>query len=216
MPLDVGARNGRGDAPLRDRRSRPGLEVVHPMAVVVLGGLATSILLSLFVLPTLYLRFGGRQPAAAPRSICCNAGPGPRPRRQRLGSVRRPSRRAWLGSGLVLVVATLPFAGCTEVETGSATGYRPQARAGRGDGGLQRVTFTAEGQAGRPPNGDGSPQRQAHSRPLRRSAVRPPREDLRVHEPEVARSSSAQRYRCAASREIGWSSRAGRRWAPRS
>ena len=39
---------------------RPGLEVVHPMAVVVLGGLATSILLSLFVLPTLYLRFGGR------------------------------------------------------------------------------------------------------------------------------------------------------------
>ena len=46
--------------------SRPGLEVVHPMAVVVLGGLVTSILLSLFVLPTLYLRFGGRQPAASP------------------------------------------------------------------------------------------------------------------------------------------------------
>jgi Cu/Ag efflux pump CusA len=46
--------------------SRPGLEVVHPMAVVVLGGLVTSILLGLFVLPTLYLRFGGRQPAASP------------------------------------------------------------------------------------------------------------------------------------------------------
>ena len=46
--------------------SRPGLEVVHPMAVVVLGGLVTSILLSLFVLPTLYLRLGGRQPAASP------------------------------------------------------------------------------------------------------------------------------------------------------
>jgi Cu/Ag efflux pump CusA len=43
-----------------------GLEVVHPMAVVVLGGLVTSILLSLFVLPALYLRFGGRQPTVSP------------------------------------------------------------------------------------------------------------------------------------------------------
>jgi CzcA family heavy metal efflux pump len=46
--------------------SRPGLEVLHPMAVVVLGGLVTTILVGLFVLPTLYLRFGGRQPAASP------------------------------------------------------------------------------------------------------------------------------------------------------
>jgi Cu/Ag efflux pump CusA len=35
-----------------------GFEVVHPLAVVVLGGLVTSMLLSLFVLPALYLRFG--------------------------------------------------------------------------------------------------------------------------------------------------------------
>ena len=35
-----------------------GLELVHPAAVVVLGGLVTSTLLSLFVLPPLYLRFG--------------------------------------------------------------------------------------------------------------------------------------------------------------
>ena len=34
---------------------RPGLEIAHPMAVVLLGGLVTSTLLSLFVLPTLYL-----------------------------------------------------------------------------------------------------------------------------------------------------------------
>ncbi len=38
----------------------PGLEVVRPMAIVILGGLVTSILLSLFVTPTLYLRFGAR------------------------------------------------------------------------------------------------------------------------------------------------------------
>jgi CzcA family heavy metal efflux pump len=42
---------------------RPGLEVVAPMAAVVLGGVVTSTLLALFVLPALYLRFaaGGRR-----------------------------------------------------------------------------------------------------------------------------------------------------------
>jgi CzcA family heavy metal efflux pump len=40
-----------------------GLEIVHPMAIVILGGLITSTLLSLFMLPALYLRFGaGAQP----------------------------------------------------------------------------------------------------------------------------------------------------------
>ena len=46
--------------------SPPGLEVVHPMATVVLGGLVTSTLLSLFVLPALYLRFGGHEPTLSP------------------------------------------------------------------------------------------------------------------------------------------------------
>jgi CzcA family heavy metal efflux pump len=40
-----------------------GLEIVNPMAIVILGGLITSTLLSIFVLPVLYLRFGaGAQP----------------------------------------------------------------------------------------------------------------------------------------------------------
>jgi Cu/Ag efflux pump CusA len=60
--------------------AEPGLEIVNPMAIVIVGGLVTSTLLSLFVLPVLYLRFGGAappdlaaeeepvfQPAAAPR-----------------------------------------------------------------------------------------------------------------------------------------------------
>jgi Cu/Ag efflux pump CusA len=46
--------------------SRPGLEIVSPMAVVILGGLVTTTLVSLFVLPALYLRFGGRQPTVSP------------------------------------------------------------------------------------------------------------------------------------------------------
>jgi Cu/Ag efflux pump CusA len=41
--------------------SRPGAEIEHPMAVVILGGLATSTLLNLFVLPPLYLRFARRR-----------------------------------------------------------------------------------------------------------------------------------------------------------
>lgn len=49
----------------------PGHEIEYPMAVVILGGLVTSTLLNLFVLPSLYLKFGksrkelGRLQAAA-------------------------------------------------------------------------------------------------------------------------------------------------------
>ncbi len=42
--------------------SRPGSEIVHPLAVVLVGGLITAAVFALFVLPTLYLRFA---PAAA-------------------------------------------------------------------------------------------------------------------------------------------------------
>jgi Cu/Ag efflux pump CusA len=35
----------------------PGADVLHPLAAVVVGGLVTSTLLALFVLPALYLRF---------------------------------------------------------------------------------------------------------------------------------------------------------------
>jgi Cu/Ag efflux pump CusA len=46
--------------PLVAAGSIPGHEIEHPMAVVILGGLATSTLLSLFVVPILYLRYGAR------------------------------------------------------------------------------------------------------------------------------------------------------------
>jgi CzcA family heavy metal efflux pump len=36
----------------------PGLEIIRPMAIVVLGGLVTTTLLDLFVLPALYLLYG--------------------------------------------------------------------------------------------------------------------------------------------------------------
>lgn len=46
--------------------SIPGLELVAPMAAVILGGLLSTLLLTLFIAPTLYLRFGAsREPVAA-------------------------------------------------------------------------------------------------------------------------------------------------------
>ncbi len=44
---------------------RPGQEIEYPLAVVVLGGLVTSTLLNLFVVPSLYLRFGHRRQGGA-------------------------------------------------------------------------------------------------------------------------------------------------------
>jgi Cu/Ag efflux pump CusA len=46
-------------APLVIYGNQPGQEIEYPMAVVILGGLATSTLLNLFVLPALYLRVAG-------------------------------------------------------------------------------------------------------------------------------------------------------------
>ncbi|HKA58561.1 MAG TPA: efflux RND transporter permease subunit [Gemmatimonadales bacterium] len=44
--------------PLVVAGSIPGHEIEHPLAIVVLGGLITSTLLNLFIVPSLYLRFG--------------------------------------------------------------------------------------------------------------------------------------------------------------
>jgi CzcA family heavy metal efflux pump len=51
--------------PLIAAGSIPGHEIEHPMAVVILGGLITSTLLNLFVVPSLYLRFGKSRKARA-------------------------------------------------------------------------------------------------------------------------------------------------------
>jgi Cu/Ag efflux pump CusA len=44
--------------PLIVAGSRAGTEIIQPMAVVILGGLVTSTVLNLFILPALFLRFG--------------------------------------------------------------------------------------------------------------------------------------------------------------
>jgi Cu/Ag efflux pump CusA len=52
--------------PMAVQRGAAGLEIVGPMAVIVLGGLVTTALLNLLVLPAMYLRFAARPRPAAP------------------------------------------------------------------------------------------------------------------------------------------------------
>ncbi len=58
--------------PLAVAGDLPGHEIEHPMAIVILGGLVTSTLLNLFVVPALYLRFGRSRRSAPP--IAASAG----------------------------------------------------------------------------------------------------------------------------------------------
>jgi CzcA family heavy metal efflux pump len=66
---------------------RPGQEIENPMAIVILGGLATSTVMNLFVLPSLYLRFGrprkGRRDWRDEPRIRRTPPPAPKPAPQR-------------------------------------------------------------------------------------------------------------------------------------
>ncbi len=44
--------------PLAWGGNKPGHEIEHPMAIVILGGLVTSTVLNLGLMPALYLAFG--------------------------------------------------------------------------------------------------------------------------------------------------------------
>jgi Cu/Ag efflux pump CusA len=60
--LMTGLTTGLALVPLVIAGNLPGHEIEHPMAIVILGGLVTSTLLNLFIMPALYLRFGGPKP----------------------------------------------------------------------------------------------------------------------------------------------------------
>jgi Cu/Ag efflux pump CusA len=60
--------------PLAMGGDKPGQEIEHPMAVVILGSLVTSTVLNLFLMPALYLAFGRvggteNDPALYPTSV---------------------------------------------------------------------------------------------------------------------------------------------------
>lgn len=49
--------------------ARPGLEILHPMAVVLLGGVVTATFVVLFVVPALYHRVGPRATEPEPKAV---------------------------------------------------------------------------------------------------------------------------------------------------
>jgi Cu/Ag efflux pump CusA len=57
----------------------PGHEIEHPMAVVIIGGLVSSTLLNLFVVPSLYLRFGKSRPPKPHSNEVLSSAPEPQP-----------------------------------------------------------------------------------------------------------------------------------------
>ncbi|MDI1464827.1 efflux RND transporter permease subunit [Catellatospora sp. KI3] len=115
----------------------PGHEIEHPMAVVILGGLVTSTLLNLFVLPALYLRFGkgkaGRAAATtAPDSPLPAGAPGrPAPATGTMAST------AGIGLAAAAVGLAAAAAGVVRVAGGLAVaehdrGFRSSGRVGGG------------------------------------------------------------------------------------
>jgi CzcA family heavy metal efflux pump len=80
--LMTGLATGLALVPLVLRGNIPGQEIEYPLAIVILGGLLSSALLNLFILPTLYLRFGKspaeRRAIAEGRSGPKDVSPGPK------------------------------------------------------------------------------------------------------------------------------------------
>jgi Cu/Ag efflux pump CusA len=66
-----------------------GLEIVQPLAAIVLGGLVTVALLDLFVLPTIYLRFATRSRPGGPAA---QAWRDPQTTEERESSMRKEGR----------------------------------------------------------------------------------------------------------------------------
>jgi len=66
---------GIGLVPLALGAGEPGKEIQQPMAVVILGGIVTSTILNMVVIPALYLRYGAEQAAARNASPDRSHGP---------------------------------------------------------------------------------------------------------------------------------------------
>jgi CzcA family heavy metal efflux pump len=99
--------------------NRAGFEIVHPMALVILGGLVTSTLLSLFVVPAFYLRLGaGPRPTATSDDEVLHrwrsVGRSTKRRRVTQMNTNLQSRRLprLVAVGLVLIIASLPLSAC--------------------------------------------------------------------------------------------------------
>ncbi|WP_093873289.1 efflux RND transporter permease subunit [Streptomyces sp. TLI_105] len=117
-----------------------GMEVLHPLAVVVLGGLVTSTLVTLFIVPALYIRFysspgglgqrrTGPEPGLstagrAPGAAAADDGRAERREAPRSGSGRRLGRRRWaagLSAAGLLLAGGASLSACTDSQPSAAS-----------------------------------------------------------------------------------------------
>ncbi|WP_225802229.1 efflux RND transporter permease subunit [Streptomyces sp. NK15101] len=117
-----------------------GMEVLHPLAVVVLGGLVTSTLVTLFIVPALYIRFfsapgGLKQRRTGPEPGLSTAGHAPgaaaaddgraeRREAPRSGPGRRRTRRRWaagLSAAGLLLAGGAGLSACADSNPSSAS-----------------------------------------------------------------------------------------------
>jgi preprotein translocase subunit SecF len=140
--------------------SRPGLEILHPMAVVLLGGLISAVLVSLFLVPPLYLHFGPRRQPALQLPAGESAQPEPAdvstPTRPaiaatgsglgspRVGGLMSPDSRRWPWIGQSLATALIALSGTACTQTSDETGpkYAPATLGSADAAGVKTVTFT--------------------------------------------------------------------------
>jgi hypothetical protein len=126
--------------------SRPGLELIHPMSVVLIGGLISSTLVGLFVLPALYIHLGTRQEHGRPgphrqrvnddldRETVGSAGIW-----RRAGQLTRNRWRMVFGA----VMAALLVAGCSHSEAYDDA-YEPAHVEQIADSDVKKVTLTSD------------------------------------------------------------------------
>jgi Cu/Ag efflux pump CusA len=109
----------------------PGQEIAYPMALIILGGLVTSTILNLFIVPSLYLQFGSTHHGSAqaeqespsvqeqqePQEADQIGAPGwqvlnfTRLARSRLGGSLMQRRHRWI-VGAILLIVCLQLAAC--------------------------------------------------------------------------------------------------------
>jgi len=102
-------------APFAVLSGSTGFEIVGPMALVVLGGLVTTTLVTLVLVPAFYLRFGSVGPDGLPRDLFDDVAeehrPGEHPDRQHDGATRQPAgavqRRAAKAAWPIALLALL-------------------------------------------------------------------------------------------------------------
>lgn len=97
--LMTGRVTGIGLVPLALGAGQPGKEIQQPMAVVILGGIVTSTILNMVVIPALYLRYGAAHAVRSHRAPLAGS-QGPAPAAER-GSRRDVNERGAYGSRFV-------------------------------------------------------------------------------------------------------------------